>query len=115
MCPRRQFKQRKKIPDQYIVPNPYNIPIHNQGNKYNCTSHAVATLYEYKLSELLKERALIDVDDLWNNQLKYGTATEHEGDTIADAFNIANEYGMLFTTDSGKKGIYKPSIGIYLF
>jgi hypothetical protein len=112
MCPRKQIKQEKKLPDKYIIPNPYDIPIHDQGNKNNCTSHAVAAGFEYKLSDLLKERALIDVDDLWDKQLKYGTATEEEGDTVEDALKIAFEYGMLFTTESGKKGIFKPNKGI---
>jgi len=53
-----------KLPESYITPNPYNIPVHDQGNKNNCTSHAFALMLEYKLSEKFKERVIVDVDDL---------------------------------------------------
>jgi hypothetical protein len=100
-----------EFPEEFTIFNTYNIPIHDQGNKNNCTSHAFATVWEYKLSEYFKEQVLIDVDDLWEKQLKYGTATE-EGDSFQDVFKIAIEYGMLFKTSSGKKGIFKPNKGI---
>jgi hypothetical protein len=97
-------KLKNKMPDEYIVPNPYNIPVHNQGNKKNCTSHAFAAMLEYRLSEKLKERTLVDVDDLWKKQKKYGTATEKSGDFIGGPFMIATKYGIRFKTDSGKMG-----------
>jgi hypothetical protein len=87
-----------------MVPNPYNLPIHDQKGKNNCTSHSFAAMMEYHLSDHFKEKTLIDVDDLWEKQLKYGTATE-EGDVMDGAFRIATEYGARFTTDSGKTGI----------
>jgi hypothetical protein len=68
-------------------------------------------MFEYKLSNVLKEQVLIDVDDLWEKQKKFGTATE-KGDTIEDAMKIADEYGMLFKTKSGVKGIFRPTKGI---
>ena len=83
--------------------NPYNIPVHNQGNKNSCTSHSFALMMEYKLSDYFKERTLIDVDDLWEKQLKYGTATE-QGDLPEGVFFIATKYGARFKTDSGKTG-----------
>ena len=103
-----------KFPEKFIIPNPYDIPIHDQKGKNNCTSHALATMWEYKLSAQFKEQVLIDVDDLWEKQLKYGTATEENGDTIEGAMKITNEYGMLFKTKSGKKGIFWPDKGIKL-
>lgn len=103
-----------KFPKEFTIPNTYNIPIHDQKGKNNCTSHAFATMHEYKLSEWLKEQVLIDVDDLWEKQIKYGTATE-AGDTLEGVIKVANEYGMLFTTISGRKGIYKPNKGIEFF
>lgn len=89
----------------WIIPNPYNIPVHNQGNKNNCTSHAFALLIEYNLSNRLKERALVDVDDLWEKQKKFGTATD-EGDTLEGPWLIAEKYGVIFNTDSGRRGTY---------
>lgn len=87
-----------------MVPNPYNIPIHNQENKNNCTSIAFATLLEYKLSEFLKERSLIDIDDLWDKQRRLGTATE-AGDKMTGPMEMVEKYGALFRTDSGRKGL----------
>lgn len=101
----------EKFPKEFRIPNPYDIPIHDQKGKNNCTSHAFATMFEYRLSELFKEQVLIDVDDLWEKQLKYGTATE-AGDTMEGVIYIANKYGMLFKTKSGRKGIFKPNKGI---
>jgi hypothetical protein len=99
------INRRGNIPKRYIIPNPYNIPIHDQGNKNNCSSHAFATMIEYLLSKEFKERTLVDVDDLWNKQRKFGTATE-EGDYIKGPFIIAKKYGVKFKTDSGKRGIF---------
>ena len=92
------------LPDSYIVPNLYNLPIHDQKGKNNCSSHAFAAMMEYRLSDYFKERTLIDVDDLWDKQLKFGTATEEEGDVMDGPFRIATEYGVRFRTDSGKMG-----------
>ena len=105
------FKRKKKLPKRVFIDNPYNIPIHDQKDKNNCSSHAFAAMYEYHLSAYFKERTLVDVDDLWDKQLKYGTATEH-GDTLEDVMKVADEYGVLFTTDSGKTGLFKPTKGI---
>lgn len=95
----------KKIPDSFEIPNPYNLPIHNQGNKNNCTSHAFASMIEYHLSDKLKERTLVDVDDLWEKQKKLGTATE-EGDFLDGPIVIATNYGVRFKTDSGREGTF---------
>ena len=46
---------------------------------------------------------MIDVDDLWEKQLKYGTAVEGKKDTMEDVFKIADEYCMKFQTVSGKR------------
>jgi len=108
---RKLFGSNKKLPDEYLVPNPYEVPMHVQKDKNNCTSHAIAQIFEYKLSAYFKEKVLIDVDDLWEKQKKYGTVTE-EGDSWQDAWNIADEYGMLFNTESGKKGLFRPTKGI---
>lgn len=101
------FRRIRKLPEKCIIPNPYNIPVHDQGKKKNCTSHAFASLIEFHLSNMFKERTLVDVDDLWNKQLKFGTATEEIGDISTEGpFIIAKKYGVKFKTDSGKRGIY---------
>lgn len=92
--------------DKYIVSNPYNIPVHDQGSKNNCTAHAVALSLEYQLSNKFKERTLINVDDLWNKQKGLGTATEENGDTLVGPYIIAEKYGVNFQTDSGRKGVF---------
>lgn len=74
----------------------------------NCTSHAYALMIEYKLSDYFGERTLIDVDDLWEKQKKYGTASEIHGDFLKGPFIIGEKYGVLFTTASGKTGVYYP-------
>jgi hypothetical protein len=102
------------IPNKLIIPNMYNVPIHDQGAESSCTSHAVAAAVELVLSEMLGERALIDVDDLWDKQKMYGTATEN-GDSVTVAIEIASKYGLLFETESGKKGIFKTDTGIEFF
>ena len=101
----------KQLPEKVFIDNPFNIPIHEQKDKNNCTSHAFATQLEYYLSDYFKERTLINVDDLWEKQLKYGTATEAGGDTTEGVMKIVGEYGVLFRTDSGKKGLYRPTKG----
>jgi len=93
-----------KLPDEFILPNPYNLPIHNQGQN-NCTSHAFAKMIEYQLSSKFRERTLVDADDLWNKQKRFGTATE-AGDTFGGVFIVAAKYGVRFKTDSGKTGTY---------
>lgn len=90
----------------YIIPNPYNIPVHNQGNKNNCTSHAFALMIEYRLSNKFEELTLVDINDLWEKQKKYGTASEEYGDTLEGPLIIAEKYGIKFETSSGKRGIY---------
>jgi len=105
------FKRKKKLPKRVFLDNPYNIPIHDRKDKNNCSSHAFAVMFEFQLSDYFKERKLIDVDDLWEKQLKYGSATEL-GDTMEDVMKITDEYGVLFTTDSGKRGLFKPIKGI---
>jgi hypothetical protein len=94
------------IPKSKPIYNPYNIPVHDQKNKKNCTSHAFALIMEYQLSEKFKERCLVDVDDLWEKQKKFGTATEENGDLLRGPIIIAMNYGVNFTTDSGKRGIF---------
>ena len=95
-----------EIPESYKTPNPYNVPIHNQGNRKNCTSHAFASVIEYKLSAKFKERVTVDVDDLWEKQKKFGTATEEKGDSFQNLFIVAAKYGVKFITKSGRKGIF---------
>ena len=99
------INKNRIIPKSYEVPNPNNIPVHDQANKNNCTSHAFAAMIEYRLSEKFNERTLVDVDDLWNKQRKFGTATE-EGDSSEGPFIMAKKYGVKFKTDSGKSGIF---------
>lgn len=94
----------EKLPESYTMPNPYNIPVHDQGNKKNCTSHAFALMMEYKLSDYFKERTLVDVGDLWGKQKKFGIATEDNGDIMEGPFMIAVKHGIKFKTDSGKSG-----------
>ncbi len=89
--------------NSYIIPNPYNLPARDQGNLNNCTSHAFAYMVEHHLSDHFKERTLVDINDLWEKQLKYGTATE-DGDLLDGPFIIASKYGVRFKTDSGKSG-----------
>ncbi len=91
---------------KFTLRNPYNIPVHNQGNKNNCTSHSFAAMMEYQLSDKFKERTLVDVDDLWEKQKKFGTAVEELGDTLEGPWIIAEKYGIKFTTESGKQGVY---------
>lgn len=92
------------FPKEYTIPNPYNIPVHDQGNKNSCTAHAFALMMEYQLSDYFKERTLVDVDDLWEKQKKFGTASEEKGDLPDGPFKIAAKYGVRFKTDSGKTG-----------
>lgn len=95
-----------RIPRSYSSPiNKYDIPIHNQGKENSCTAHAFAYLMELQLSEKFKERTLVDVDDLWEKQKKFGTATE-KGDCSEGPFLIAQKYGVNFKTDSGIEGTY---------
>ncbi len=103
--------KKNRLPEKYIIPNEYETPVHDQKDKNNCTSCALAAVFESKLSKFFKERVIIDADDLWEKQKKYGTATE-KGDTLEGAARIADEYGVLFETESGKKGIFKPRKGI---
>jgi len=63
---------------------------------------------ELLLSDMFKERTLIDVDDLWDKQKKYGTAVDANGDFIDGPIVIAKKYGLKFETASGKKGTYYP-------
>ena len=102
------------LPEKCIIPNPYNIPIHDQGDKPSCSTQALAAMCEYELSGILEEQVLIDTDDLWEKQLKYGTANEH-GDTIEDCIKISDKYGMLFRTESGKRGIFYREKGFEFF
>lgn len=100
---------KKKLPNVYKLPNPYNIPVHDQGGKNNCTSHSIASAIEYQLSAKLEERVLVDVDDLWEKQKRFGSATEETGDFIENALRVASMHGIKFTTTSGKKGTIYPS------
>jgi hypothetical protein len=100
-CPGEYIPKHKR----WIVPNPYNIPVHDQGIQNNCTSHAFALQMEYQLSDFFKERVIVDVDELWQKQKKYGTATE-DGDSLVGPSLIAEQYGVRFATQSGRKGIY---------
>lgn len=93
----------RELPKSYIIPNPYNIPVHDQGNKNNCTSHAFALAIEYQLSNKLGEKVIVDVDDLWEKQRKFGTATD-AGDRIDGPFIIATKYGVRFDTENGRRG-----------
>ena len=97
-----------RLPKKYIIPDTYNIPIHDQGTKNNCTAHALAGMIELTLSRVLKERVIVDVDDLWEKQKKFGTATEKWGDTVSGAVRIAARYGVKFETESGKRGTFLP-------
>ncbi len=96
----------ENFPDCFETPDPYNIPIHDQGNKNSCVLHALAVCIEEYLSEEFKERTLIDVDDWWDNMLKYGMATT-DGTTVELAMEYISKHGVKYTTDSGKCGIYR--------
>ena len=98
------------LPKKSFVPNPYNVPVHDQGDKNNCTAHANAALIELTLSRMLKERVTVDVNDLWEKQKNFGTAIEDEGDTVRGSAIIAAIHGVKFETESGKKGIFYPGI-----
>lgn len=87
----------------YMLDDRYDLPIRDQGDKNNCTSHAFAYMIEWHLSNHFEERAINDVNDLWEKQLKYGTATE-EGDLSEGPFIIATNQGVKFRTDSGISG-----------
>lgn len=86
----------RKLPKKYMIPNKFIPPIHNQGNKNNCTAHAVASAIEIELSKKLGKRVIVDVDDLWEKQKKFGTATEEGGDSLEDALFIAKKYGVRY-------------------
>jgi hypothetical protein len=92
-----------QLPKEFHVPNPYNIPYRVQGKENNCTSISFAHLFEYQLSDYFRERTIMDVDDLWEKQKKFGTATE-EGDFMEGPFLIATKYGARFRTDSDDSG-----------
>lgn len=90
-----------------MVPDPYGLldpSLHIQGDKNNCTSHSFALMIEMQISNIFKERTLIDVDDLWEKQKKYGTATEGHGDFMEGPWFIASTRGVRYRTDSGKSG-----------
>ena len=94
----------KKLPKLFRVPNPYKIPTRDQGNENSCTSHAFASCAEYYLSNKLKEKVSVDVDDLWQKQKKFGTATE-EGDSMDGPIIIGRKYGVRFSAEkSGRRG-----------
>jgi hypothetical protein len=98
------------LPEKSFIPDPYNVPVHNQGDKNNCTAHAYAASIELTLSRELQERVTVDVDDLWEKQKNFGTATEDEGDTVRGCVIIAAIHGVKFETESGKLGIFYPGI-----
>ena len=95
------------LPEKCGVSNPYNVPVHDQEEKCNCTSHAFSFALELCLSDFFHELALIDVDDLWENQLNYGTANE-SGDFTSGCIDIIESYGVKFSTKSGLIGRYYP-------
>ena len=99
------------LPSKFILPNPRNIPIKNQGNTSGCPSHGLASTWEYTLSNHFNELVIVDAKDLWEKLLKYGTATK-DGDTFIGAAFVADKYGMKFETKSGIQGIFRPSKGI---
>ena len=91
------------FPDEYTVPDPYGLfdaSNHIQKGENNCTSHTFALMMEFQLSNLFKQRILIDVDDLWEKQKKFGTATR-EGDYIDGPWEIAISHGLKFKTQRG--------------
>lgn len=88
--------------EPFTVPNPYNIQPRIQGNENNCTSLSLAYLIEYQLSNKLKERVVVDVDDLWRKQKTLGTATV-DGDLAEGAFKIAEKYGVRFYTENTRR------------
>jgi hypothetical protein len=99
------------LPEKFIIPNPHNIQVKDQGNTPSCTSHAFATMWEYQLCNHFNESVVIDAQDLWDKQLAHGTATS-QGDTFVGVAFIADKYGMKFETKSGIQGIFRPSKGI---
>jgi hypothetical protein len=101
-----EIERSKPKPSSAEVPNPYNVPIHDQGNKNNCSTHAFASSMEHILSEMFNELTLIDVDDLWEKQKRFGTATEADGDFVDGPMIIAKRFGVKFKTASGRKGTY---------
>lgn len=93
----------------YEIPIPKGFKVHNQGNKMNCTSHAITGGIEIQLGNKLGEAIYCDVDDLWEKQKKFGTATEEEGEYMENAWRIAATYGIKFKTFCGKTGTIYPS------
>ncbi|MBF4696099.1 hypothetical protein [Fusibacter ferrireducens] len=103
------------LPDEYENPNMKYFKIHDQGSKNNCTSHAIAGMVELQLSEIFQESVTVNVDDLWNKQLRYGTATEEGEKSVEGALVIFEKYGVWFHTESGIIGTYSPLNGIKFF
>ena len=88
------------LPDEYTVPDPYGLldtSNHIQRGENNCTSHSFALMMEFQLSNLFKQRILIDVDDLWGKQKKFGTATR-EVDYIHRPWEIYIRHGLKYKT-----------------
>lgn len=78
----------------------------------NCTSHSIALMLEFQLSAYFREKTLVDVDDLWEKQKKFGTASEAYGDYSGGPFIVGSRYGVRFRTESGKTGtIFLPKKG----
>ena len=102
-----------ELPDSYMVPGWKHFTPHNQGNKSNCTSHAIAACLELMLSGKLQKKVTVDVDDLWEKQKKLGTAKEGIGDYMENALKIASTYGVKFSVEDGGKGEWKQ--GSFIF
>ncbi len=98
----------KKPQSQFKGP----LPVHDQGSKNSCTAHSFALMLELQLSRHLGDVVHIDVDDLWDKQKIFGTATEEKGDVMEGPFIIAEEYGVRFKTNGGMSGLFYPSRGI---
>lgn len=93
-----------ELPDSYMHPGMKYFTPHDQGNKSNCSSHAIAACLELQLSARLKKRVTVDVEDLWEKQKKFGTAQEGIGDHMESSLNTANTYGVIFSVEDGRKG-----------
>lgn len=92
------------LPKEFRIHNPYNVPVHDQGDKNSCTAHVFAVMLEYQLSPFFKELTLIDVDDLWEKQKRFGTASEERGDLPDGPYRMAVKCGVRFITKSRKTG-----------
>lgn len=73
-----------------------------------CTIGGMAMHVELQLTLKLKERVIVDVEDLWEKQKKYGTIIDKVWCPPEEVNMIASKYGIKYKTESGESKTYFP-------